>query len=162
MPTPTCKRSIWAASYECDLEIDDVHTYYEHSHILQGITLQAQAGAVTGILGRNGVGKTTLMRSIIGFTPPRRGSIRFAGERIERLPSHYIARRGIGLVPQGRRVFPSLSVLENLQIGAASTRSGPLESRYGFRAFPATKTAARTTAASSVAASSKCSRSVAR
>ena len=106
------------------LEVVDVHTYYEHSHILQGITLQAQGGAVTGILGRNGVGKTTLMRSIIGFTPPRRGAIRFAGESIEKLPSHRIARRGIGLVPQGRRVFPSLSVLENLHIGAVGSRGG--------------------------------------
>jgi branched-chain amino acid transport system ATP-binding protein len=106
------------------LDVADVHTYYEHSHILQGITLQAEGGAVTGILGRNGVGKTTLMRSIIGFTPPRRGTIRFSGEPIERLPSHLIARRGVGLVPQGRRVFPSLTVFENLQIGAVGAREG--------------------------------------
>ena len=106
------------------LDVADVHTYYEHSHILQGISLKAEAGAVTAILGRNGVGKTTLMRSIIGFTPPRSGTIRFAGEQIERLPSHLIARRGVGLVPQGRRVFPSLTVFENLQIGAVGAREG--------------------------------------
>jgi branched-chain amino acid transport system ATP-binding protein len=118
------------------LEVENVHTYYEHSHILQGITLQAQAGAVTGVLGRNGVGKTTLMRSIIGFTPPRSGTIRFAGESIERLPSHQIARRGVGLVPQGRRVFPSLTVLENLQIGAVGARAGRWNLESVFELFP--------------------------
>jgi branched-chain amino acid transport system ATP-binding protein len=100
------------------LEVDDVHTYYDYNYILQGVSLQAQAGSVTAILGRNGVGKTTLMRSIVGFTPPRRGKIRFRDEEIQQLPSHVIARRGIGLVPQGRRIFPSLSVVENLTIGA--------------------------------------------
>jgi branched-chain amino acid transport system ATP-binding protein len=100
------------------LEVDDVHTYYDYNYILQGVSLEVEAGAVTAVLGRNGVGKTTLIRSIVGFTPPRRGSIRFAGEEIQRLPSHTIARKGIGLVPQGRRVFASLSVVENLMIGA--------------------------------------------
>jgi branched-chain amino acid transport system ATP-binding protein len=101
------------------LDVADVHTYYGHSHILQGVTLQAERGCVTAILGRNGVGKTTLIRSIIGFTPARTGQIRFSGESIERLASHAIAQRGVGLIPQGRRIFPSLTVKENLQIGAA-------------------------------------------
>jgi branched-chain amino acid transport system ATP-binding protein len=106
------------------LEVDEVHTYYEHSHILHGLTMRAEAGAVTAVLGRNGVGKTTLIRSIIGFTPPRSGKIRFDGESIERTPSHAIARRGVGLVPQGRRIFPSLTVKENLQIGGAGRSGG--------------------------------------
>jgi branched-chain amino acid transport system ATP-binding protein len=104
------------------LDVEDIHTYYEHSHVLQGVTLRAEAGRVTALLGRNGVGKTTLIRSIIGFTPPRSGRIRFDGQAIERLPSHAIARRGVGLVPQGRRIFPSLTVEENLRIGGLPAR----------------------------------------
>jgi branched-chain amino acid transport system ATP-binding protein len=109
------------------LEVDDVHTYYDYNYILQGVSLAVPAGRVTAVLGRNGVGKTTLMRSIVGFTPPRRGRIRFAGEEIQSLPAHTIARRGIGLVPQGRRIFGSLTVVENLLIGA---RPGAGEPRW--------------------------------
>lgn len=118
------------------LEIDDIHTYYEHSHILHGVSLQAESGRVTALLGRNGVGKTTLIRSIIGFTPPRTGAIRFAGEPIQRLPSHAIARRGVGLVPQGRRIFPSLTVEENLRIGGLPGRSGRWNLETVFEMFP--------------------------
>ena len=118
------------------LDVDDIHTYYEHSHILQGVTLRAPAGRVTAVLGRNGVGKTTLMRSVIGFTPPRSGSIRFAGEPIERLPSHLIARRGVGLVPQGRRVFPSLTVEENLRLGGLPAREGRWNLATVYELFP--------------------------
>jgi branched-chain amino acid transport system ATP-binding protein len=118
------------------LEVDDIHTYYEHSHILQGVTLHAESGRVTALLGRNGVGKTTLIRSVIGFTPPRTGSIRFSGEAIERLPSHTIARRGVGLVPQGRRVFPSLTVEENLRLGGLPGRSGRWSLETVYAMFP--------------------------
>jgi branched-chain amino acid transport system ATP-binding protein len=118
------------------LDVDDVHTYYEHSHILQGVSLRAEGGQVTALLGRNGVGKTTLIRSVIGFTPPRSGSIRFAGEPIERLPSHAIARRGVGLVPQGRRIFPSLTVEENLRIGGLPGRSGRWSLDAVYELFP--------------------------
>jgi branched-chain amino acid transport system ATP-binding protein len=118
------------------LEIDDIHTYYEHSHILRGVSLRAEGGQVTALLGRNGVGKTTLIRSVIGFTPPRTGAIRFAGEAIQRLPSHAIARRGVGLVPQGRRIFPSLTVDENLRIGGLPGRAGRWNLETVFEMFP--------------------------
>ena len=103
------------------LELVDVHTYYGESYILQGISLEVKEGSVVALMGRNGMGKTTTIRSIIGLTPPRRGVVRFKGKDIAKLPSYQIARMGIGLVPQGRQIFPSLSVEENLTV-AATTR----------------------------------------
>lgn len=100
------------------LELIDVHTYYGASYVLQGISLEVKEGSVVALLGRNGMGKTTTIRSIIGFTPPRRGVIRFKGREITCLPPHQISQMGIGLVPQGRRIFPSLSVKENLLMSA--------------------------------------------
>jgi branched-chain amino acid transport system ATP-binding protein len=98
------------------LELADVHTYYGASHVLQGVSLGVPAGQVVAILGRNGAGKTTLVRTTIGFTPARRGTIRFKGDDITRWPSYRAVERGMALVPQGRRVFPSLSVIENLEV----------------------------------------------
>ncbi|MSQ70399.1 MAG: ABC transporter ATP-binding protein [Betaproteobacteria bacterium] len=100
------------------LTIEDVHTYYGDSYILQGVTLALKPGQVVALLGRNGVGKTTLVRSIIGLTPAQRGRIVFKDTDITRLPAYRIARMGIGLVPQGRRIFRSLSVKEHLQVTA--------------------------------------------
>jgi branched-chain amino acid transport system ATP-binding protein len=100
------------------LSVQDVHTYYGDSYILQGVDLDVSAGQVVALLGRNGVGKTTLARSIIGLTPARRGRILYNETEITRMPAHTIARLGIGLVPQGRRVFRSLSVKEHLQVTA--------------------------------------------
>jgi len=99
------------------LEVAGVHTYYGESHILHGVSLEVRAGEAVAVLGRNGVGKTTLIRSVVGFTPPRRGTIRYDGQEIQRLPPYRIARAGLALVPQGRRIFAPLSVLENLRIG---------------------------------------------
>jgi branched-chain amino acid transport system ATP-binding protein len=99
------------------LEVQDIHTNYGESYILQGLSLGLGQGQVVAVLGRNGVGKTTLIRSIIGFTPPRRGRILLRGEDITHLAPHEIARRGVGLVPQGRRIFASLGVGEHLEIG---------------------------------------------
>jgi branched-chain amino acid transport system ATP-binding protein len=100
------------------LIVDDIHTYYGESYVLQGVSLQVRRGHVVAVLGRNGMGKTTLIRSVIGFTPPRRGRILYGGADITRRPSEQIARLGVGLVPQGRRIFPTLTVEENLMVGA--------------------------------------------
>ncbi len=100
------------------LEIDDIHTYYGESHILHGVSLSVGAGEAVALLGRNGAGKTTMIRSIVGFTPPREGRVVFDGDAIHRWPPYRIARRGLALVPQGRRVFAPLSVRENLLLGA--------------------------------------------
>jgi branched-chain amino acid transport system ATP-binding protein len=104
------------------LELADVHTYYGESHVLQGVSLGVPAGQVVAILGRNGAGKTTLVRTTIGFTPARRGTVRFKGEDITRWPSYRAVERGMALVPQGRRVFPSLSVIENLEVARRGGR----------------------------------------
>jgi branched-chain amino acid transport system ATP-binding protein len=106
------------------LELVDCHTYYGSSYVLQGLSLEVPDGTVTALLGRNGMGKTTTIRSIMGFTPPRRGTIRFDGTDITRRAPHEIARLGIGLVPEGRRIFPGLSVEENLTIAARKGKAG--------------------------------------
>ena len=98
------------------LEIRDIHTYIGESYILQGVSMEIPKGKVVALLGRNGVGKTTLIYSIIGFRPVRTGSILLEGKVISTLPAHKIVRSGIGLVPQGRRVFSSLTVNENLEV----------------------------------------------
>jgi branched-chain amino acid transport system ATP-binding protein len=98
------------------LEVDDIHTYYGDAYVLQGLSLKLEQGQILGLLGRNGVGKTTLVNSIVGFNRPRRGRIVFKGDDITQISSFETVRRGMGLVPQGRRVFPTLSVEENLMV----------------------------------------------
>ena len=98
------------------LEVEDIHTYYGDAYVLQGLSLKVEEGQILGLLGRNGVGKTTLVNSIVGFTPPRRGRILFRGADITHVTSFETVRGGMGLVPQGRRVFPTLSVEENLKV----------------------------------------------
>jgi branched-chain amino acid transport system ATP-binding protein len=117
------------------LRISDIHTYYGDSHILQGISLNMERGQVVGILGRNGMGKTTLIRSIIGFTPPRRGQVLFKERDITRWPSNRVVSLGLGLVPQGRRVFPSLTVDENLSV-AAKRNGSPWTVERVMELFP--------------------------
>jgi branched-chain amino acid transport system ATP-binding protein len=102
------------------LEVQDIHTYYGDAYVLQGVSLQLEQGQILGLLGRNGVGKTTLVNSIVGFTPPRRGSILFKGVDITHTSSFGTVRGGMGLVPQGRRVFPTLTVAENLVVAERS------------------------------------------
>ncbi|ELY44452.1 ABC transporter ATP-binding protein [Natronorubrum sulfidifaciens] len=96
------------------LELDDIDTYYGNSHVLHGVSLELAEGEVVALLGRNGAGKTTTMRSIMGVTPPRRGSIVYRGENIVGKSPDKLNQRGINLVPEDRRVFPTLSVHENL------------------------------------------------
>jgi len=98
------------------LELDDVHTFYGESHALQGISMHLKEGETVCLLGRNGAGKSTTLRSIIGLSAPRRGRITFQGANITGMPAYRIARHGIGLVPEDRRIFPGLSVRENLEI----------------------------------------------
>ena len=99
------------------LEIRNLHTNYGSSHIIQGIDISVRSGEVFGIFGRNGVGKTTLLKAIAGWVKPTQGEIDFAGTRIDGLRSDRIARLGVGLVPEDRRIFPGLSVEENLTLG---------------------------------------------
>ena len=99
------------------LKVEDIHTYYGDSYVLQGLSLEIAEGQVMAVLGRNGMGKTTLIRSIIGFTKPRTGKVTFDGADITALQPHEIVKLGVALVPQGRRIFPSLTVMENLLLG---------------------------------------------
>ena len=117
------------------LEVREIHTYYGNSHVLQGVSLRMESGQVVGILGRNGMGKTTLIRSIIGFTPPRRGQVFFKERDITAWPSNRVVGLGLGLVPQGRRVFPSLTVMENLAV-AAKGNGGPWTIDRVMELFP--------------------------
>jgi branched-chain amino acid transport system ATP-binding protein len=100
------------------LDVEEIQTYYGDSHVLHGVSLRVRPGEAVALLGRNGAGKTTLIRSIMGFTPPREGRIRLEGEPIHDWPVHRIARQGLALVPQGRRIFAPLTVRENLSLGA--------------------------------------------
>jgi branched-chain amino acid transport system ATP-binding protein len=115
------------------LNVIDLHTYYGDSHVLQGVTMHVDKGTVTAVLGRNGVGKTTLCRSLAGLTPARAGRILLDGVDLTHLPPHQICARHISLVPQGRRIFSSLTVEENLAI---AVRKGPWDVQHVFGVFP--------------------------
>lgn len=126
------------------LELKNIDTYYGDRQVLRGVSLEVKAGTVVALLGRNGMGKTTTIRSIIGFTPPRAGAIRFEGKDIAGRPPEKISRAGIGLVPQGRMVFPSLTVAENLIIaarGSAASDAWDLDKVY--EKFPGLKRRAK-------------------
>jgi branched-chain amino acid transport system ATP-binding protein len=120
------------------LRIDDVHTYYGDSHVLQGVSMEVSPGTVVALLGRNGAGKTTLVRSIMGFTPPRRGRVLFGDADITHRRPYQVARLGISLVPQGRQIFPSLDVTETLEIGWRPRPDGWTVDRV-FQLFPPLK-----------------------
>ncbi|AWM11357.2 ABC transporter ATP-binding protein [Bradyrhizobium symbiodeficiens] len=105
------------------LEVDGIETCYGLSQVLFGLSLSIKPGEMVSLMGRNGMGKTTTIRSIMGLTPARAGSIRFAGAEVRQLPSYRIAKLGVGLVPEGRQIFPNLTVRENL-VAAAADRFG--------------------------------------
>ncbi len=106
------------------LEVEGIHTFYGLSHILFGVSLRVDPGEVVCLLGRNGAGKTTTMKSIIGITPPKQGSIRFKGEEITGREPYLITRKGIGYIPDDRRIFADLTVGENLEIAERKPKEG--------------------------------------
>jgi len=106
------------------LELKDLHTYYEESHILQGVSLNVDRGEIVCLLGRNGVGKSTTLKSIIGLVEPRSGEVVFKGQNIAGMPSYIIAKLGVGYVPEERRIFPTLTVRENLLMGVKPGQKG--------------------------------------
>jgi branched-chain amino acid transport system ATP-binding protein len=120
------------------LSVTNLHAYYGRAHILQGLSLEARAGEVVALLGRNGAGKSTALKAIMGLVPPAGGEVTFAGQRIDRLAPYRIARLGLGYVPEERRIFTELTVLENLEVGRQAPRSGaPAWSEHKlFALFP--------------------------
>ena len=145
------------------LEVQDIHTYYGDAYVLQGLSLQVEQGQILGLLGRNGVGKTTLVNSIVGFNPPRRGKVVFKGEEITSKPSFETVRIGMGLVPQGRRVFPTLERRGKPAGRRAQPRTARLERLTASTScFRALKNAAISAPRRCRAANSKCWRSAAR
>jgi branched-chain amino acid transport system ATP-binding protein len=119
--------------------LQNVDALYADSHVLHGVSLTLRAGRLLALLGRNGAGKTTCLSAIIGFVPPRAGEILLYGEPIARRAPEAIARAGVGLVPQGRRVFPSLSVAENLAVAQRAPRNGSAgrwDAERAYQAFP--------------------------
>jgi branched-chain amino acid transport system ATP-binding protein len=120
------------------LRLSDVHVHIGKLHILQGVSLAVGAGECAALLGRNGVGKTTTLRAVMGLAPKSRGTVEFDGFDLARCPPHEVPRRGIGYVPQGRGIFPNLTVLENLTIGLPGKRE-PAREEHVFACFPRLK-----------------------
>jgi branched-chain amino acid transport system ATP-binding protein len=120
------------------LAVREIHTYYGLAHVLQGVSLEIGDREIVALLGRNGAGKSTTLKSIMGLTPPRHGAVVFEGQNLVGMPTHLIARRGIGWVPEERRIFPQLSVLENLKVSMLAHKladaDGALQGM--FRMFP--------------------------
>jgi len=116
------------------LELADVHAVYGRSHVLHGVSLRAGEGEVVSLLGRNGAGKSTTLKAIVGVVEVTAGEIRFEGRSLRDLPTHRVARLGIGLVPEDRRIFADLSVLENLMVGARADGGFTVDRIFGL--FP--------------------------
>jgi branched-chain amino acid transport system ATP-binding protein len=122
------------------LQVEGIHTFYGLSHILFGVSLKVDPGEIVCLLGRNGAGKTTTMKSIIGIIPPKEGSIKFKGEEIIGIEPYLLTRKGIGYIPDDRRIFADLTVGENLEIGERKAKKGEGGSRERiYEMFPALK-----------------------
>ncbi len=119
------------------LAIDQVDTFYGDTQVLFGVSLAVDRGEIVALLGANGAGKTTLLRSVLGLTPARRGSVHFDGHDVTRAPTHEIARRGVGWVPDDRRIFPTLTVARNLSIARKKTAFRSWRERDCFEIFSA-------------------------
>lgn len=112
------------------LEAEELHTYYGKSHILYGVSLSVEEGEVVTLLGRNGAGKTTMLRSLMGLTPPREGRVRLFGQDVTGSPAHKIARLGVGYVPEGRKIFGHLTVHDNLRVPALTEGRWTIDTVY--------------------------------
>ncbi|MBA4393221.1 MAG: ABC transporter ATP-binding protein [Desulfobacca sp.] len=121
------------------LDIKDIHTYYGTSHILFGISLQIKVGEAVCLLGRNGAGKTTTLKSIIGLTPPKKGKIQFQGKEVVGKPPYYIAQMGVGFVPDDRRIFPDLTVRQNMLLAKRERDGGLWNLDRVYSLFPKLK-----------------------
>ncbi len=123
------------------LHLDNVHTYYGHIHALKGISLEVNEGEVVTLIGANGAGKSTTLRTISGLIRPRTGTVKLGNQAIHHLPPHAITRLGVGHVPEGRRIFPELTVLENLEMGGFTVPRGEMPKRLEavYSLFPRIK-----------------------
>jgi branched-chain amino acid transport system ATP-binding protein len=123
------------------LELKDIHTYYGQIHALKGISITVDEGEVVTLIGANGAGKSTTLRTISGVARPRSGTVTLAGKVINTTPPHEITRMGVGHVPEGRRIFPEMSVRENLEVGAITVAAGEVDQRIEatFEYFPRLK-----------------------
>jgi branched-chain amino acid transport system ATP-binding protein len=119
------------------LTVEDAQTYYGESHVLEGVTLEVEAGEVVALVGRNGVGKTTTLRTILQLTPPRSGSVRYRGEELVGRETHEVADMGVGWIPEDRRVFAQLSVAENLRVSVPAGEDVEAGLERAFETFPA-------------------------
>src|SRR5690349_24509688 len=122
-----------------ELRVENLFTAYDRADVLQDVSLSVPKGSITCLLGSNGSGKTTLIRSILGLTPPRRGRILFGGRDLTGLPTHRVVAEGIACIPEGRKVFPRLNVVENLRLGAYLERDERRireQMEAVFRVFP--------------------------
>jgi branched-chain amino acid transport system ATP-binding protein len=124
-PSPPAPRPHAAGASAASLTVDGIHAYYGHIHALHGISVSVEQGEIVTLIGANGAGKSTTLKTISGFLRPRPGRVLLNGEPIHGLPPHEITRRGICLVPEGRRIFPRMTVRENLEMGAFARPAGP-------------------------------------